>query len=80
MWNGKYISSATSGECIKAEIKSSSKAVVTGKDWGGDGCYRPAPLMRSRTLPAIVVPGLSILQKQIDARYTANAGTNCNQI
>ncbi|XP_029672352.1 uncharacterized protein LOC115240991 isoform X2 [Formica exsecta] len=30
---------------------------------------RPAPLLRSRTLPAIVAPGLSILQAQIDARY-----------
>ncbi|RLU21239.1 hypothetical protein DMN91_005612, partial [Ooceraea biroi] len=30
---------------------------------------RPAPLMRSRTLPAIVAPGLNILQAQIDARY-----------
>ncbi|XP_071636480.1 uncharacterized protein Wake isoform X2 [Temnothorax longispinosus] len=30
---------------------------------------RPAPLLRSRTLPAIVVPGLNILQAQIDARY-----------
>ncbi|KYN50642.1 hypothetical protein ALC56_00018, partial [Trachymyrmex septentrionalis] len=29
----------------------------------------PAPLLRSRTLPAIVVPGLNILQTQIDARY-----------
>lgn len=30
---------------------------------------RPAPLLRSRTLPAIVAPGLNILQAQIDARY-----------
>nr|XP_031832655.1 uncharacterized protein LOC116426992 isoform X4 [Nomia melanderi] len=35
---------------------------------------RPAPLLRSRTLPAIVAPGLSILQAQIDARYNAAAG------
>ncbi|XP_050592886.1 uncharacterized protein LOC126923460 isoform X4 [Bombus affinis] len=35
---------------------------------------RPAPLLRSRTLPAIVAPGLSILQAQIDARYNASAG------
>ncbi|XP_061940568.1 ankyrin repeat and fibronectin type-III domain-containing protein 1 isoform X5 [Apis cerana] len=33
---------------------------------------RPAPLLRSRTLPAIVAPGLSILQAQIDARYVNN--------
>ncbi|KAK1124265.1 hypothetical protein K0M31_006638 [Melipona bicolor] len=32
---------------------------------------RPAPLLRSRTLPAIVTPGLNILQAQIDARYNA---------
>ncbi|XP_076649906.1 ankyrin repeat and fibronectin type III domain containing protein wide awake isoform X2 [Halictus rubicundus] len=32
---------------------------------------RPAPLLRSRTLPAIVAPGLNILQAQIDARYNA---------
>lgn len=30
---------------------------------------RPAPLLRSRTLPAIVAPGLTILQAQIDVRY-----------
>ncbi|KAG7210473.1 hypothetical protein KM043_011997 [Ampulex compressa] len=35
---------------------------------------RPAPLLRSRTLPAIVAPGLSILQAQIDARYNASSG------
>ncbi|XP_048267871.1 uncharacterized protein LOC100646318 isoform X3 [Bombus terrestris] len=35
---------------------------------------RPAPLLRSRTLPAIVAPGLSILQAQIDARYNASTG------
>ncbi|XP_034180347.2 ankyrin repeat and fibronectin type III domain containing protein wide awake isoform X3 [Osmia lignaria lignaria] len=34
---------------------------------------RPAPLLRSRTLPAIVAPGLSILQAQIDARYNATS-------
>lgn len=26
----------------------------------------PPPLLRSRTLPAIIVPGISILQAQID--------------
>ncbi|KAH0947326.1 hypothetical protein HN011_003372 [Eciton burchellii] len=46
-------------EC-KPEIRSSRRP---------DG--RPAPLMRSRTLPAIVVPGLNILQAQIDTRYNA---------
>ncbi|XP_017759302.1 PREDICTED: uncharacterized protein LOC108550152 [Eufriesea mexicana] len=35
---------------------------------------RPAPLLRSRTLPAIVAPGLSILQAQIDARYNVSTG------
>ncbi|KYN00200.1 hypothetical protein ALC62_09080 [Cyphomyrmex costatus] len=35
---------------------------------------RPAPLLRSRTLPAIVVPGLNILQAQIDARYAVTTG------
>ena len=34
---------------------------------------RPAPLLRSRTLPAIVTPGLSILQAQIDARYNGKS-------
>ncbi|KAL0278364.1 UNVERIFIED_CONTAM: hypothetical protein PYX00_000201 [Menopon gallinae] len=32
---------------------------------------KPPPLLRSRTLPSIVVPGLSILQAQIDAKYKA---------
>ncbi|XP_070163734.1 ankyrin repeat and fibronectin type-III domain-containing protein 1 isoform X7 [Polyergus mexicanus] len=49
-------------EC-KAENRS-------GRGPGG----RPAPLLRSRTLPAIVAPGLSILQAQIDARYNAVTG------
>ncbi|XP_078034270.1 ankyrin repeat and fibronectin type III domain containing protein wide awake isoform X3 [Augochlora pura] len=39
----------------------------SGRGPGG----RPAPLLRSRTLPAIVAPGLNILQAQIDARYNA---------
>lgn len=30
---------------------------------------RPPPLVRSRTLPAIVVPGLNILQAQIESKY-----------
>ncbi|XP_058794771.1 LOW QUALITY PROTEIN: ankyrin repeat and fibronectin type-III domain-containing protein 1 [Phymastichus coffea] len=46
-------------ECNKPE----KKPAVRGA--GG----RPAPLLRSRTLPAIVAPGLNILQVQLDARY-----------
>ncbi|XP_011300773.1 uncharacterized protein wake isoform X2 [Fopius arisanus] len=63
--------STTSGEC-KSDIKSSSRA-TSGTN--GGGCCRPAPLLRSSTLPAIVAPGLSILQKQIDARYAMACGT-----
>ena len=37
---------------------------------------RPAPLLRSRTLPAIVAPGLNILQAQIDARYNSKLTQN----
>ncbi|CAB3368420.1 Hypothetical predicted protein [Cloeon dipterum] len=33
------------------------------------------PLLRSRTLPAIIVPGINILQAQIEARY----GKGCNK-
>ncbi|XP_072155401.1 ankyrin repeat and fibronectin type-III domain-containing protein 1 isoform X2 [Bemisia tabaci] len=33
------------------------------------GSKQPPPLLRSRTLPAIVVPGLSILQAQIGPKY-----------
>ena len=33
------------------------------------GPRKPKPLLRSRTLPAIVVPGINILQAQIEARY-----------
>ncbi|XP_012152665.1 ankyrin repeat and fibronectin type III domain containing protein wide awake isoform X3 [Megachile rotundata] len=43
-----------------------------GRSTRGSG-GRPAPLLRSRTLPAIVAPGLSILQAQIDARYNATS-------
>ncbi|XP_014601256.1 PREDICTED: uncharacterized protein LOC106785375 isoform X2 [Polistes canadensis] len=42
--------------------------IRAGRGPGG----RPAPLLRSRTLPAIVAPGLSILQAQIDARYNSS--------
>ncbi|XP_031777815.1 uncharacterized protein LOC100123939 isoform X2 [Nasonia vitripennis] len=35
---------------------------------------KPAPLLRSRTLPAIVAPGLNILQAQIDAGYAQTSG------
>ncbi|XP_063981547.1 uncharacterized protein Wake isoform X2 [Diachasmimorpha longicaudata] len=66
--------STTSGEC-KSDIKSSSRA-TSGTN--GGGCCRPAPLLRSSTLPAIVTPGLSILQKQIDARYAAACGTGAS--
>uniref|UniRef100_A0A8D8YBP6 Ankyrin repeat and fibronectin type-III domain-containing protein 1 n=1 Tax=Cacopsylla melanoneura TaxID=428564 RepID=A0A8D8YBP6_9HEMI len=39
----------------------------------------PPPLLRSRTLPAIVVPGLSILQAQIsDNRSTSTLDTTCD--
>ncbi|XP_020709867.2 uncharacterized protein LOC105689444 isoform X3 [Athalia rosae] len=47
----------------------SKPEVRSGRGPGG----RPAPLLRSRTLPAIVAPGLNILQAQIDARYHAAA-------
>ncbi|XP_035729377.1 uncharacterized protein LOC118444816 isoform X5 [Vespa mandarinia] len=46
-----------------AECKSDSRG---GKGQGG----RPAPLLRSRTLPAIVTP-VNILQAQIDAQYNS---------
>ncbi|KAI5728768.1 hypothetical protein M8J77_020869 [Diaphorina citri] len=56
---------------------------------GGDGVHmltksasikkHPPPLLRSRTLPAIVVPGLSILQAQIsDNRSTSTLDTTCD--
>ncbi|XP_047356146.1 uncharacterized protein LOC124951582 isoform X3 [Vespa velutina] len=47
-----------------AECKSDSRG---GKGQGG----RPAPLLRSRTLPAIVTP-VNILQAQIDAQYNSS--------
>ncbi|XP_011499425.1 PREDICTED: uncharacterized protein LOC105363435 [Ceratosolen solmsi marchali] len=46
-------------ECNKQDSKGPSRG-PTG---------RPAPLLRSRTLPAIVAPGLSILQAQIDSQF-----------
>ncbi|XP_054282123.1 uncharacterized protein LOC128999573 [Macrosteles quadrilineatus] len=39
------------------------------------GVKQPPPLLRSRTLPAIVVPGISILQAQIDTRYKESGGS-----
>uniref|UniRef100_T1HL90 Uncharacterized protein n=1 Tax=Rhodnius prolixus TaxID=13249 RepID=T1HL90_RHOPR len=35
----------------------------------GEKPRAPPPLLRSRTLPAIVVPGISILQAQIDSKF-----------
>ena len=37
---------------------------------------RPPPLVRSRTLPAIVVPGLSILQAQIESKCKGESKRN----
>ena len=51
----------SSTECSKVEGKNSNR--------NASGCRPPPPLLRSRTLPAIVAPGLNILQAQIDARY-----------
>ncbi|XP_076028496.1 uncharacterized protein LOC143017595 [Oratosquilla oratoria] len=42
------------------------------KEGGGVTSSRP-PLVRSRTLPAIVVPGVTILQAQIDTARTQSA-------
>ncbi|KAF4532409.1 hypothetical protein B566_EDAN003861 [Ephemera danica] len=45
-------------------------AGLPGPDIGVTGKGKvPPPLLRSRTLPAIVVPGINILQAQIEARY-----------
>lgn len=35
---------------------------------------QPPPLLRSRTLPAIIVPGINILQAQIDPKPTQQTG------
>ncbi|KAG7302909.1 hypothetical protein JYU34_012896 [Plutella xylostella] len=41
-------------------------AAAAAETLGGGARRAPPPLLRSRTLPAIVVPGLSILHAQID--------------
>ncbi|EEB14493.1 hypothetical protein Phum_PHUM304330 [Pediculus humanus corporis] len=37
------------------------------------------PLLRSRTLPSIVVPGLNILQAQIDVKYRTGGTQSLNE-
>ncbi|XP_034944603.1 uncharacterized protein wake isoform X2 [Chelonus insularis] len=39
----------------------------------GDGHYKPPPLLRSQTLPAIIVPNVNVLKKQIDVNYATSS-------
>ncbi|BET01922.1 Ras association (RalGDS/AF-6) domain [Nesidiocoris tenuis] len=40
----------------------------------------PPPLLRSRTLPAIVVPGINILHAQIDSKTSSNAKDEASSV
>lgn len=76
--NTHYNSAPAGGECQQKQetatglpyqnIRGQSRgSVAVQGQTSSNG--KPAPLLRSRTLPAIVAPGLNILQAQIDARY-----------
>ncbi|KAF9823324.1 hypothetical protein SFRURICE_019133 [Spodoptera frugiperda] len=45
-------------------------AAAAAEALGGGGRRAPPPLLRSRTLPAIIAPGFSILHAQIDPQRT----------
>ncbi|KAG8303212.1 hypothetical protein J6590_016187 [Homalodisca vitripennis] len=49
-------------------IYRAAEAAAAAAAAAAPGIRAPPPLLRSRTLPAIVVPGISILQAQIDSR------------
>ncbi|XP_059477970.1 ankyrin repeat and fibronectin type-III domain-containing protein 1 isoform X3 [Neocloeon triangulifer] len=53
----------------------SSAGIAATADGGDAGAKSKPPLLRSRTLPAIIVPGISILQAQIEARYNKGEGS-----
>lgn len=49
-------------------------AAALSAQTGGGSRKIPPPLLRSRTLPAIIVPGISILQSQIDPTRLGTGG------
>lgn len=55
--------------CFSAQLAASSRADQRASCVGIEGSARtsrrPPPLLRSRTLPAIIVPGVNILQAQL---------------
>lgn len=53
--------------CYYTSRAAQAAAALAAQTCGGKSSRgRPAPLLRSRTLPAIIVPGISILHTQID--------------
>lgn len=65
--------------CFSAHLAASSiridqRASCAGLEGAGRQEKKPPPLLRSRTLPAIIVPGVNILQAQL-GNY--NAGNTC---
>ncbi|XP_065220831.1 ankyrin repeat and fibronectin type-III domain-containing protein 1 isoform X3 [Planococcus citri] len=65
----------------KQQRKEKSSAVTEEAAHGNDVKVfrkRPPPLVRSRTLPAIVVPGLNILQAQIESKYKEDDYVGCS--
>ncbi|KAJ8986130.1 hypothetical protein NQ317_005600, partial [Molorchus minor] len=73
--------------CFSAQLAAASRtdqrSSCVGIEGAGRSSRKPPPLLRSRTLPAIVVPGVNILQAQLgnynqDAQFqatTANKAT-----
>ncbi|KAJ8972024.1 hypothetical protein NQ314_000406, partial [Rhamnusium bicolor] len=55
--------------CFSAQLAAASRidqrASCVGLEGTGRTSRKPPPLLRSRTLPAIVVPGVNILQAQL---------------
>lgn len=76
--------SAEISTCFSAQLAAASRidqrASCVGLEGTGRTSRKPPPLLRSRTLPAIVVPGVNILQAQLGNYNQGKAGSGCQRI
>lgn len=54
-----------SSHLTTSSVRIDQRASCAGLEGAGRTGRKPPPLLRSRTLPAIVVPGVNILQAQL---------------
>lgn len=61
---------------LAAAVRIDQRASCAGLEGAGRTGRKPPPLLRSRTLPAIVVPGVNILQAQLGNYVPGNKQFN----